>query len=182
MAEARGYVLDAPVASCFDGSALTMRVHACAADLRQYVAAFERHVTAATLRRRVAEVLPPRIDTRRELIVAIASLDQRDFPRDVLALVDELNAIGAEALRFELWTLDELQVDVLNHSLVDPHRRADASELPRFVTRDQCEVLRTRDPVARRLDFRAGELVRIDRVDSQSGLEVTYRRVEATNE
>lgn len=177
MAERRGYTLDEPRPSVGGASVYAQR--RATGDV--FVGAFVPKVGVAELRRSCSQFLEPLMaECRGEAVLVLVSTSQTTFSRDVHALVDALNA-SPLPLRFEVWTLVELQVDVVAHSLVPAHWRVDASALPLDVTVAQCEVLSDRDPVARRHYFRVGELVAIDRVDSQSGTERTFRRVVRTN-
>lgn len=86
----------------------------------------------------------------------------------------------------EVWHLDELQYNVLQHSRVPLHAAATPGEIATLKrvhganALEALPLLLDSDPVARWLGFEAGVVVRISRVDSRFGNNFYYRRVVAT--
>ncbi len=90
---------------------------------------------------------------------------------------------AAAAADCEVFTEAELEFNVTRHSLVPPHvplsdADAHAALAPKRVAAKDLPRLLARDPVARYLALRRGQVVRIDRRPSDSaGIGTTYRVV-----
>lgn len=81
----------------------------------------------------------------------------------------------------EIWTIDELQYDIAHHTLVPPHTIASdadvSSVLRRYSlrSRQQLPLISSRDPMARYVGLRPGDVVRITRVSKTVGQYDVYR-------
>ena len=80
----------------------------------------------------------------------------------------------------EFFEEDELLINISKHKLVPKHVKLSGEEkeevLRRYrVTEDKMLLIRTKDPMARYLGLRKGDMVRIERPSETAGVYTTYR-------
>jgi len=144
----------------------------------QVVSAMDAH--GGVVARRVA----PGFEALRRVLRRERALDPRARLVAVLPLHAAAAPLPPELVhdgRVELWPEHELLLHVEAHARVPPHRRATARELAALRARHGANVLaclpriEQRDPQARFLALRRGEVVRVARHDHVRGAHAYYR-------
>lgn len=83
-------------------------------------------------------------------------------------------------IRIEVFRLDTLQVNILEHVLVPRHEKLTAVERAKIHKRygtSNLPIIFTHDPVVRLLGFVDGDIIKILRPDYAAGINIVYRRV-----
>jgi len=80
----------------------------------------------------------------------------------------------------QLFDLRELQFNIMKHSLVPPHQKISKKEglelLEKYkVTRNQLPLILRKDPVAKFLGLKRGDIVKITRASETAGEYINYR-------
>jgi len=87
-----------------------------------------------------------------------------------------LDATTSQTIRVQLWHIDDVAIDVLDHVDVPTHRLATDAERRRFAA-DELPLLLLDDPAARWHGFAIDDVVAIERVDADVGRSVVLHHV-----
>ena len=130
------------------------------------------HILRSELKRHLQ---PYPTDATRDIIMVVLE-KAPNFEQNITKLQSELRC------RIQLFLLAELQFNLSRHTLVPRHQKVtDPEEVRRVMegyslrAKHQLPIILHTDPMARYLDLRPGELVRIHRLSPTSGEFLAYR-------
>lgn len=113
--------------------------------------------------------------------IAIMNKEPETYTRSIIVYRSSVTSTAKKSIEtleynFELFGLNELQVNITQHRLVPPHHRVTEEERKMLEEKFKGKLpqILTTDPVARYYNFQRGEYIRIHR---KEGRDIAYRVV-----